>query len=114
MAGEFFASPASFRLNGAARWASPGSTLAALAKNSTGSLGHNNGIQVGQIRCAKWAMPDARTQKWVMRIAETVDKMDSDESGWCRHDPVSFITTDPAEAIQRLSDLLTPEKKRKK
>ena len=60
MAGEFFASPASFRLNGAARWASPGSTLAALAKNSTGSLGHNNGIQVGQIRCAKWAMPDAR------------------------------------------------------
>jgi len=61
VAGEFFASPASFRLNGAARWASPGSTLAALAKNSTGSLGHNNGIQVGQIRCAKWAMPDART-----------------------------------------------------
>lgn len=56
---------------------------------------------------------DRETRKWIMRIAETVDKMDSDENGWCRHDPVSFVTTDPAEASKKLLDLLTLEKRKK-
>jgi hypothetical protein len=41
---------------------------------------------------------DRETRKWIMRIAETVDKMDSDDKGWCRHDPVALVTTDPREA----------------
>ena len=45
---------------------------------------------------------ERETRKWIMRIAEAVDKMDSDENGWCRHDPVSFVTTDPREAVGRL------------
>ena len=55
------ANPASFRLNGAALRATPGSTLAGLAKNSSCKMGHTIGIQVGQIKCVNWAKPDART-----------------------------------------------------
>jgi hypothetical protein len=57
---------------------------------------------------------DRETRRWVMRIAQTVDKMDSDENGWCRHDPVSFVTTDPAEACRKLLELLTPDKTERK
>jgi hypothetical protein len=41
---------------------------------------------------------DRQTRKWIARIAATVDKMDSDENGWCRHDPVSS-TEDPARGL---------------
>ena len=60
------ANPASLRLNGAALRATPGSTLAGLAKNSSCKMGHTIGIQVGQIKCVKWAKPDARTQVGVL------------------------------------------------
>ena len=56
---------------------------------------------------------DRATRRWIMRIAETVDKMDSDENGWCRHDPVSFVTTEVSEASSRLLDQLTKDKKAK-
>jgi hypothetical protein len=57
---------------------------------------------------------DRETRRWIMRIAETVDRNNSDENGWCRHDPVAFVTTDPAEAWGRLHDLLTRDKGPKK
>ncbi|MGA2435522.1 MAG: hypothetical protein ABSG25_09575 [Bryobacteraceae bacterium] len=57
---------------------------------------------------------DRETRRWIMRIAETVDKMGSDENGLCRHDPVSFVTTDPAEACSRLLELLKKDKSTKK
>jgi hypothetical protein len=53
---------------------------------------------------------DRETRRWIMRIAQTVDKMDSDENGWCRHDPVAFVTTDPAEAASRLLEELDRDK----
>ena len=31
-----------------------------------------------------------------------MDKNNSDENGWCRHDPVSFVTTDPSEGMGEL------------
>ena len=65
-----------------------------------------------------WLIPvlwfrDRETRKWIMRIAETVDQMDSDENGWCRHDPVAFVTTDPAEAATRIVKILSEEKAKK-
>jgi hypothetical protein len=39
------------------------------------------------------------------RIAETVDRMDSDENGWCRHDPVAH--PDSKTAIQDLFKLVS-------
>lgn len=56
---------------------------------------------------------DRETRRWIMRIAETVDKMDSDENGWCRHDPVAFVTTDASEAWSRLLDLAKDKKEKK-
>jgi hypothetical protein len=57
---------------------------------------------------------DRETRRWIMRIAETVDKMDSDEGGLCRHDPVAFVTTDPAEAWGKLSEVIGKETRKKK
>jgi N-acyl-D-aspartate/D-glutamate deacylase len=56
---------------------------------------------------------DRETRRWIMRIAETVDKMDSDEHGWCRHDPVAFVITDPSEAAGKLLNQLMRDKKAK-
>lgn len=53
----------SFRLNGAALRASPGSTPAGLAKHANREMEQNSSIRVGQMRCAKWATPDARTHR---------------------------------------------------
>lgn len=47
-----------FRLNGAALWASPGSTPAGAAKTKTGRMGQNINIQGGQMERAKWAKPE--------------------------------------------------------
>lgn len=57
-----------------------------------------------------WTIDRDRT-RWIRKIAQTVDKMDSDENGWCRHDPVS-IRED--ETYSTLLKLLTPDKKDKK
>lgn len=57
---------------------------------------------------------DRQTRKWIMRIAETVDKMDSDENGWCRHDPVAFVTTDVSEAASELLNELKRDNNGKK